>query len=124
MLKRGVSLAQNIDMLFFDRSAKLKQEFARLYGSLFSNAEECEKIIRLLATKRQGYTRKEIAEKTGLPDGGGLSSSLNALDVSALTSPYVKYHHPRQMVFYRLVVSFSMSNLSFVEGNKTSDDNF
>ena len=40
LLKRGVSLAQNIDMLFFDRSAKLKQEFARLYGSLFTNIED------------------------------------------------------------------------------------
>ena len=124
LLKRGVSLAQNIDMLFFDRSAKLKQEFARLYGSLFTNTEECEKIIRLLATKRQGYTRKEIAEKTGLPDGGGLSSSLKALEVSDFISTYVKYDHPRRMVFYRLVDSFSMFYLSFVEGNKTSDENF
>lgn len=124
LLKRGVSLAQNIDMLFFDKSAKLKQEFARLYGSLFTNAEECEKIIRLLATKRQGYTRKEIAEKTGLPDGGGLSSSLKALEVSDFIFSYVKYDHPRRMVFYRLVDSFSMFYLSFVEGNKTSDENF
>ena len=124
LLKRGVSLAQNIDMLFFDRSAKLKQEFARLYGSLFTNTEECEKIIRLLATKRQGYTRKEIAEKTGLPDGGGLSSSLKALEVSDFISTYVKYDHPRRMVFYRLVDSFSMFYLSFVEGNNTSDENF
>ena len=115
LLKRGVSLTQNIDMLFFDRSAKLKQEFARLYGSLFSNAEECEKIIRVLATKRQGYTRKEIAEKTGLPDGGGLSSSLKALEVNDFISSYVKYDHPRRMVFYRLVDSFSMFYLSFVE---------
>ena len=124
LLKRGVSLAQNIDILFFDKSAKLKQEFARLYGSLFTNAEECEKIIRLLATKRQGYTRKEIAEKTGLPDGGGLSSSLKALEVSDFIFSYVKYDHPRRMVFYRLVDSFSMFYLSFVEGNKTSDENF
>ncbi|MGM9777123.1 MAG: ATP-binding protein [Prevotella sp.] len=124
LLKRGVSLAQNIDMLFFDRSAKLKQEFARLYGSLFTNSDECEKIIRLLATKRQGYTRKEIAEKTGLPDGGGLSSSLKALEVSDFISSYVKYDHPKRMVFYRLVDSFSMFFLSFVEGNKTSDENF
>lgn len=124
LLKRGVSLAQNIDMLFFDRSAKLKQEFARLYGSLFTNSDECEKIIRLLATKRQGYTRKEIAEKTGLPDGGGLSSSLKALEVSDFISSYVKYDHPKRMVFYRLVDNFSMFFLSFVEGNKTSDENF
>ena len=48
LLKRGVSLAQNIDMLFFEQTAKLKQEFSRLYGSLFTNYEECEKIIRLL----------------------------------------------------------------------------
>ena len=73
-------------MLFYGRSATLQQEYARLYGSLFTNSEECEKIIRLLATKRQGYTRKEIAQKAGLPDGGGLSSSLKALEISDFIS--------------------------------------
>ena len=124
LLKRGVSLAQNIDMLFFEQTAKLKQEFSRLYGSLFTNYEECEKIIRLLATKRQGYTRKEITEKTGLPDGGGLSASLRALEVSDFISSYVKYGQSRRTVYYRLIDSFSMFYLSFVEGRRTSDENF
>lgn len=58
MLQKGKSLAQNIDRLFFEPNAKLKLEFDRLYSSLFTNAEDCKKIVRLLAKKQQGYTRK------------------------------------------------------------------
>lgn len=61
---KGRSLAQNIDRLFFEPNAKLKLEFDRLYSSLFTNAEECKTIVRLLAQKQQGYTRKEILEQT------------------------------------------------------------
>ena len=58
MLQKGKSLAQNIDRLFFEPNAKLKLEFDRLYSSLFTNAEDCKKIVRLLAKKQQGYTRR------------------------------------------------------------------
>lgn len=81
MLQKGKSLAQNIDRLFFEPNAKLKLEFDRLYSSLFTNAEDCKKIVRLLAKKQQGYTRKEIQVLTNLADGGGLSTTLKTLEV-------------------------------------------
>lgn len=40
------SLAQNIDALFFDRQAKLGDEFDRLFNSVFDHAEDCMKIVR------------------------------------------------------------------------------
>lgn len=58
MLQKGKSLAQNIDRLFFEPNAKLKLEFDRLYSSLFTNAEDCKKIVRLLAKKQQGIHKK------------------------------------------------------------------
>lgn len=124
LMKKGMSLAQNIDQLFFAPNAKLKEEFSRLYSSLFTNGEECEKIVRLLATKRQGFTRQEIAALAKIPDGGGLSSSLKALEVSDFIRSYIKYNYPKRQVYYRLTDFFSQFHLSFVEGNKTTDDSF
>jgi hypothetical protein len=46
------SLAQNIDALFFDRQAKLGDEFDRLFNSVFDHAEDCMKIVRFLGTRQ------------------------------------------------------------------------
>ena len=124
MLQKGKSLAQNIDRLFFETNAKLKLEFDRLYSSLFTNAEECKKIVRLLAQKQQGYTRKEILEQTKLVDGGGFSATLKTLEVSDFIASYVKYDYPKREVYYRLTDFYSKFYLSFIDGKKTTNPSF
>jgi AAA+ ATPase superfamily predicted ATPase len=124
MLQKGKSLAQNIDRLFFEPNAKLRLEFDRLYSSLFTNAEDCKKIVRLLAQRQQGYTRKEIVEQAKLTDGGGLTATLKALEVSDFISAYVKYGYPKREVHYRLTDFFSKFYLSFIDGKKTSNPRF
>lgn len=124
MLQKGKSLAQNIDRLFFEPTAKLGLEFDRLYSSLFTNAEDCKKIVRLLAQKRQGYTRKEIAELTRMSDGGGLSATLRVLEVSDFITSYVKYGYSRRDVYFRLTDFYSKFYLSFIDGRRTANPRF
>ena len=124
MLEKGKSLAQNFDRLFFAPNAKLATEFNRLFASLFTNAEECKTIVKVLATKHQGYTRKEIAELTKLPNGGGLSNTLATLEISDFISSYTKYGRPRREVYYRLSDSYCKFYLSFVDGKKTCNPTF
>lgn len=124
MLQRGKSFAQNIDHLFFAPNAKLKTEFDRLYASLFTNADDCKRIVRLLAKKRQGFTRKEIAEQTKIPYGGGLSDTLATLEISDFIGSYVKYAHSRREVYYRLTDNYSMFYLSFIDGHRTTNPTF
>lgn len=124
LIKKGYSLAQNIDSMFFARDAKLKYEFDRLYSSSFVNYEDCIKIVRLLSQKRQGYTRKEIVSLTKLPDGGGLSNSLKALEVSDFIMPYRKYAYPKREVYYRLIDNFSKFWLTFRDGSNTTNNSF
>lgn len=124
MLQKGKSLAHNIDRLFFEPNAKLKLEFERLYSSLFTNAEDCMKIVRLLAQKQQGYTRKEIQEQTKLSDGGGLSATLKALEVSDFITSYVKYDYPKREVHFRLTDFYSKFYLTFIDGRKTTNPSF
>ena len=54
------SLAQNIDRLFFSESPKLRDEFDRLFASVFSNPDDVKKVVRVLAGRNEGYTRQEI----------------------------------------------------------------
>lgn len=124
LFQKGLSLAQNIDQLFFARDAKLKYEFNRLYSSSFVNFEECINIVRLLSKKRQGYTRKEIVSETHLPDGGGLSKSLQALEVSDFIRSYRKFAYPKREIYYRLTDNFSKFWLSFCDGNLTTNSSF
>ncbi len=63
MLKRGMSLSQNINSLFFSRDAKLKDEFKELYSSLFKNPEPYMAIITALGKKKTGMTRDEIIKR-------------------------------------------------------------
>ncbi len=77
LLDNRMSLPQNIDRLFFASDGKLRDEFRRLYGSLFKNPESYLKVIDLLATNHQGLTRKELAHKIDL--GGRLSEVLDDL---------------------------------------------
>ncbi len=124
MLQKGKSLAQNIDRLFFSPTAKLGLEFDRLYSSLFTNAEDCKKIVRLLAKKRQGFTRKEIMEATKLSDGGGLSATLKTLEVSDFITSYVKFAYPKREIYYQLTDFYSKFYLSFIDGKKTTNPRY
>lgn len=124
LFQKGNSLAQNIDRLFFTRDAKLKYEFDRLYSSSFTNSDDCIRIVKLLARKRQGFTRKDIADMTKISDGGGLTNSLKALEVSDFISVYRKYGYPKREVYYRLIDNFSKFWISFCDGNLTTNTSF
>lgn len=124
LYQKGCSLAQNIDNIFFARNAKLKFEFDRLYSSSFVNYEECKSIVRLLSKKRQGFTRKEITQQTHLPDGGGLSNSLKALEVSDFIVSYRKYAYPKREIYYRLTDNFSKFWLTFCDNKLTTNGAF
>ena len=123
LFEKGYSTAQNIDKLLFDKNAKLKNEFDRLFGSLFKNADEHKKVIRLLAERRSGYTRKEILEQTGIKDGGGASDILKGL----MESDFIKCYYPfgeRRTEHYRLTDHFCATYLHFLDGKDRPDSQF
>lgn len=121
--QRGMSLAQNVDALFFSKQAKLRDEYDRLFASVFSNPELMKKIVRFLYTKNAGYTRDELIEKMGIRDGGTLSQSLNALISSDFVMKYVPFGKGRKE-HYKLVDPFCMFYLHFVDKKKDIDNGF
>ena len=87
----SLSLAQNIDALFFARNAKLGDEFNRLFNSVFDHAEESMQIVRVLGGRHAGYSRREIAEKTGINPNGEFTKMLKALIGSDFVCKYVPF---------------------------------
>ena len=108
------SMVQNVDRLFFSKSAPLRGEFDRLFASIFSRSTEVKSIVRVLSERHAGYTRNEIAAKTGIPQGGGLSKMLDALIVSDFVRAYVPFGKSKRAVHYKLVDPFCLFYLRHV----------
>jgi hypothetical protein len=122
--KRGSSLAQNIDELFFKKGAKLFLEYNRLFSSIFTNPDVVREIVNLLGKRSKGYTRKEIVSLTGIADGGTLSKSLNALIASDFVIKYVPFECGKRDAHYKLVDPFCIFYQRFVENKDFLTEGF
>lgn len=111
----ALSLAQNIDALFFSRRAKLGDEFERLFHSIFDNAEACMNIVRTLGRRHSGYTRTDIALHTGLTPNGDFTRMLKALTGSGFVTTYVPFGSSQREVRYKLSDCFCWFWLHFKE---------
>jgi AAA+ ATPase superfamily predicted ATPase len=118
------SLAQNVDRMIFARNAKLKDEFDRLYQSVFINPDTEKAIVTFLATRNAGYTRKEIADKLGMSDGGRLSRNLNALIASDFVVKYVPFGMGKREEHYKVVDPFCLFYLHFAREINCGSESF
>ena len=123
-IRPDMSLAQNVDNLFFKKNAVLKNEYNRLFASLFVNPEAVKNIVQLLYTRKAGFTRKEIVNKLGITDGGRLSSNLNALISSDFIVKYVPFGHGKREEHYKLVDPFCLFYLHFIWNQKKINEKF
>ncbi len=109
------SLAQNIDRLFFNAKAKLGDEFDRLFTSVFDHADACMSIVRTLGRRHAGFTREEIAEKTGINPNGDFTTLLKALIASDFVKRYVPCGATTREEHYKLTDCFCWFWLHFKE---------
>ena len=123
-MKKGLSLAQNVDQLFFAKDAKLKVEYDRLFASVFANPEEMKRIVNLLATRHTGYTRMEISEKLKLPSSNNLTKMLGGLIASDFIERYVPFGSKKRDERYRLIDPFCLFYKKNVEGRIGLDEDF
>ena len=118
----GYSLAQIIDMLFFNRKAKLNDEFDRLFNSLFRSPGNYKAIVRLLSDRQGGYSREEISQKCGIPSGKSLTDLLWALRASDFIEYYQPFEANKRQKVYRLIDPFCLFYLKQVENRNRGAD--
>lgn len=123
-IRKGLSLAQNIDRMFFAEGAKLRDEYDRLFASVFSNPDQMKSIVQLLGTRHSGFTRQEILTKTGLDDGGAVTKLLKALEVSDFIKSYIPFGKGKRDLHYKLTDPFCLFHLKFLQGQNEIDPDF
>ena len=114
LFEKGFSTPQNIDSILFDKNAKLRNEFERLFGSLFKNIEDHISVVRLLAKRRGGYTRQEIVQETGIQQGGNVTLLLKGLIESDFILKYTPFGN-KQRTKYRLIDPYCLFYLNFID---------
>ncbi|MDO4805951.1 MAG: ATP-binding protein [Coriobacteriales bacterium] len=122
--ERGLSVAQSIDRLFFSRGAFLAREFDRLFASVFDKPAQVVAIVRMLYTRRRGYTRNEMSLKLGTANSGHLSKHLRALVASDFVERYVPFGYGAREEHYRLTDPFCLFYLHFVDNASGAGDHF
>lgn len=122
--QKGESLAQNIDMLFFAKNAKLEMEFDRLFGSLFSKPDEFKAVVKQLSIRHTGFTREELAKQLGIKAGGSFSKTLEALNASDFITCYRPFGQRKNEIRYKLTDSLCRFYLNFIEGKTITDTAF
>ncbi len=114
------SLSQNINAIFFDSEAPLKDEYNRMFASLFKNAEPIKQIIKAIASKNKGITRRELSELTGVTDSGEVTKQLNALITGDFIIKYKSFGDSKRDEIYKLVDPFCSFYLTFIDSGRNN----
>lgn len=112
-VKPGLSAAQNIQKIFFDKGAPLYNEFERLFTSLFTNAEAHIEIMQLIAQHRSGISRADLEKSLGA--GGSLSRKLRNLSKSEFIQAFIPFGARARGEYYRLTDEFCLFYLYWID---------
>ncbi len=116
LLDNRRSLAQNIDWLYFRKNAELRNEYHRLYSSLFRSPDSYLKIIEILFQSKKGLSRQEIVDKLGKASSGTLTKQLQNLENCDIIRRYSVKAKEKLKVrdsYYQLADLFSLFHLTF-----------
>lgn len=123
LLKPYLSLPENVDALIFRRGGDMNNEINELYNALFNKADRYIAIVKLMATKREGFTRTEIEEQTGY-SGGGLSKMLDNLERCDFIMSYAQFGNKKKQMLYRLADFYTLFHYRYVENNHSRDEQY
>lgn len=120
-LKPGMSLAQNINQLFFSEDGNLRHEFDDLYDSLFKQPKPYLSIVDALATKKVGMTRTEILRATKLTDNGKLTEYLENLEYCGFIRKYNCIGMKAKNALFQLMDNYTLFYYKFIKDSYIND---
>ena len=132
MLDRSLSLAQNIDQMFFADNAELGNEFDDLYRALFRKSATHVAVVTALATKGIGMTRQELVSATDVTDNGLFSTILEELQQCGFIRAYEPFTNGRATAtqrqsrdtLFQLIDFYTLFYFKFVRNNRYRDPHF
>ncbi len=124
LLDKEMSYLQNIDYLFFRKNAELWDEFDHLYNTLFTKGENYISVVHELSKKKNGLTREEISEETGLALNGILSKIIKNLVDSGFVRENQFFGKKKKDTLYQLADYYSSFYFHYIWDNKGRDEHF
>lgn len=123
LLDPNLSLAENLDYLFFGQGAQLKLEFDELYSALFGSTDTYLNIVQLLSKHKSGLTRKEIISNLG-SKSSKLTKVLKNLENCDIIEQWKQFGNKKRETDYRLTDFYTLFYYKFVENNLSRNDNW
>jgi AAA+ ATPase superfamily predicted ATPase len=123
-LDKAAGLPKNVDSFFFSKNAILKDEFNRIFNSLFKHSEKYIALVKALGKKRKGLTREEIIKESKLSDGGSLSRMLEELEQCGFIHSYYAFGKKQKDKIFQLIDLFSLFHLNFLQNKNITDENY
>lgn len=117
LLRKGLSITQNIDELCFQKDGALVKEFDRLFSSLFDGAEICTNLIRTIAKHRYGIGQAQLIKESGVSDGGGTERKLKELEEAGFVTKFIPFGHQEKGIYYKVIDEFTLFYLRWIEPN-------
>jgi len=119
-----LSIAQNIDKLFFAENAEFQNEFQNHYASQFNNYADCIKILEALSSKSKGLSRQEIEKIKKLSRGSKLTTTLKNLESCGFIRAYSAFGKKKYECVYQLLDAYTLFYFTYLSKNEYKDAAF
>lgn len=123
-LKKGQSVAQNFDRIFFQPGGELDREFDALYASLFKRPQCHIAIITALAKKKYGLSREEVLKVSKLSDNSDFSKAIQELEQCGFIRKYTTIGKKNKDSIYQLIDNYTLFYFDFICENVNRDEHF
>ena len=121
LLDPGLSLSQNIDMLFFNSDGKLKDEFDELYTALFKYADRYIDVVKVLSGHKYGMTFNELEHAVKI-EGGQLTKILKNLERCDFIDRWSQYGNKKREEVLRLTDFYTLFYYKFVDSRNIREE--
>jgi hypothetical protein len=117
-VRRGTSVAQNIDRLCFAKDAPMRDEFNVLFASLFANPQRHLRLLEVLSAHRYGMVRDDLLEQADIATGGTATQTLEELEQCGFIEKYNDFSGRKGRYIYQLIDFFTLFYFKFMKNNK------
>jgi len=115
----GLSAAQLIEKLAFEKNGVLFDEFNLLFESLFDEAEKYIQIIRTVASHPYGFSQAALLEDLAhIEAAATLLKKINELAETGFITGFLPFQHQRQGIYYRVTDEYTLFYLRWIERMK------
>ena len=111
----GLSSAQIIDNVCFSKDGLLRNEFEKLFASLFDQSDQHIRIVDVLRRNRSGMSRNLILSSAKIPSGGTASKILEELEESGFIVSWIPFGKKSNDAIYRITDEFTLFYFDWIK---------